>query len=53
MQKKAQQLKIAPFSTLPSLTPVILHCLVTLTAFSQKHVMADNTITNVAISINY
>jgi hypothetical protein len=37
MQKKSKQLKITPFSTQPSQTPVILHCLVTITAFSQKH----------------
>ena len=37
MQKKSKQLKITPFSTQPSQTPVILHCLVAMTAFSQKH----------------
>jgi len=37
MQKKSNQLKITPFCTLPSQTPVILHCLVAMTAFSRKH----------------
>jgi hypothetical protein len=37
VKKKVKQLKITPFSTLPTQTQTILHCLVAMTAFSQKH----------------
>jgi hypothetical protein len=54
MQKKSKQLKITPFSTLPSQMPVILPCLVAMTAFSQKHRHhLGNTITSAFMFINY